>query len=118
MIRRYNNFSLALGTAGLILQIIGNQIAAANGEQITGITAILFFPLFLFGFAVILLHQPDNLVARYEIYTFVIGSLLLIAGFVYHAKAKGRSGLFGMFGLLFPIGLLLFVVLKDLAKND
>lgn len=113
MIPRYRNISLALATVGLITQIVGNLIAAANGEQVTGIAAIMLFPFFLFAGTMFLLFEPSYFFANIDIPIFMIGSVLLISAFVYYAKAKGRSGWFGLFGLVFPLGLLLFAVLKD-----
>ena len=43
----------------------------------------------------------------------LLGTVLLIIGLAYYAKAKGHSGLFGLFGLLSWVGILVLIVLKD-----
>lgn len=43
----------------------------------------------------------------------LIGSILLIIGLSYYAKAKGHSRWFGLFGLLSWIGIIVLLVLKD-----
>lgn len=47
-----------------------------------------------------------------------IGSLLLIAGLAFYAKAKGRSAAWGLMGLLSLIGLIVLGSLPDRAKTD
>ncbi|MEW6170106.1 MAG: hypothetical protein AB1472_00885 [Candidatus Omnitrophota bacterium] len=50
----------------------------------------------------------------------LLGSILLIIGLAYYAKAKGHSGYFGIFGILGIIGLLVLIPLKDkyLSKEE
>ena len=43
----------------------------------------------------------------------LLGTVLLIIGLAYYAKAKGHSGLFGLLGLLSWLGILVLIVLKD-----
>jgi hypothetical protein len=44
---------------------------------------------------------------------FVIGTILLITGFSFYAKAKGRSPAWGLFGLLSWVGILILALLKE-----
>ena len=71
MIKRYKNISLTLGVPGIILQIAGNVVSAANEGT----------PVSLYGFLIML-----------------IGTALLVAGLAYYAIAKGRSGWWGLCG--------------------
>lgn len=43
----------------------------------------------------------------------LLGTVLLIIGLAYYAKARGHSGFFGLFGLLSWVGILILIVLKD-----
>ncbi len=47
----------------------------------------------------------------------LIGSLLLLIGFGYYAKAKGRSPLWAILGFFSLLGLLGLAVLKDMSKE-
>lgn len=47
----------------------------------------------------------------------LLGTVLLIIGLAYYAKAKGHSGYFGLFGILGIIGLLVLIPLKDRHLN-
>ncbi|MBP7216570.1 MAG: hypothetical protein KBA46_04725 [Candidatus Omnitrophica bacterium] len=42
-----------------------------------------------------------------------LGTVFLIIGLGYYAKAKGHSGFFGLFGLLSWIGIIVLICLKD-----
>ena len=88
MITRYNNLSLALGIPGIVLQIAGNVMVQRNPQE-------PFLPL---------------LVA-------LSGTVLLIAGLVYYAKAKGRNPAWGLMGFLSCLGLIVLACLKDLEKK-
>ena len=48
---------------------------------------------------------------------FPIGALLLLVGFGYYAKAKGRSPVWGALGLLSIVGLFCLSMLKDLTLD-
>jgi hypothetical protein len=89
MIARYNNVSLALGIPGLLLQIGGNFWAAPyfGGQLAVGRSVM------------------------------ALGTLLLIAGLAFYAKAKGRHPAWGLLGLLSFIGLILLACLSDHAKE-
>ncbi len=43
----------------------------------------------------------------------LLGTVLLIIGLVYYAKAKGRHPAWGIMGLLSIIGLIVLALLKD-----
>lgn len=52
------------------------------------------------------------------------GTILLVVGLSYYARAKGRNGFWGLFGLISPIGLIGLIVgvavlacLKDITQN-
>lgn len=47
----------------------------------------------------------------------LLGTVLLIIGLVYYAKAKGHSGYFGLFGVLGIFGFLVLIPLKDRYPN-
>ena len=118
MIRRDNSISMALGVIGLAMHLAGNLIATFHGEQVSGFMAIVCFPIFLFVYAMLSLDEPARVLSRVEIPIVMIGSFLMIAAFVYYAKAKGRSGLVRtLWCLVFPLGLLLFAVLKDESRE-
>lgn len=48
----------------------------------------------------------------------LIGTILLIIGLGYYAKARGHSGWFGLLGLLSWIGIIILLVLKDKNKTQ
>jgi hypothetical protein len=47
----------------------------------------------------------------------VLGTVLLIVGLAYYAKAKGRSAAWCLMGFLSIIGLIVLACLKDRAKE-
>lgn len=83
MIARDNNISLALGVPGIILQFVGNLLRLNKTYDAIGVLVL------------------------------VIGTLLLIGGLAYYAKAKGRSPAWGLMGFLSLLGLLVLALLKD-----
>ena len=96
MIPEYNSKSLAIGLPGLLFQIGGALarmylIHKHGGE----LNAALFW---------------TTLVVQ------VIGSIMLIVGLAYYAKAKGYHGALGFLGVLSCIGLVILAVLPDRAK--
>jgi hypothetical protein len=95
VIPQYNTKSLLYGVPGLLLQIGCNipGILAANGHS----SASWFLELCAIG--------------------EWVGTGLLIAGFCYYAKAKGRSGAWGLVAFLSCIGLIILVCLEDKTKN-
>ncbi|KPK51425.1 MAG: hypothetical protein AMS22_10950 [Thiotrichales bacterium SG8_50] len=90
MIKRHNNISLALGTPGFILQIVGQVMAQTQPETDVGLLG--------------------NLV-------LLVGTALLIAGLAHYAIAKGRSGWWGLCGFLSLVGFLILALLKDHAPD-
>jgi hypothetical protein len=80
-----------LGGPGIILQI-GGQLTAVNK------------------------NSPQSLALLGEAAMF-IGTVLLITGLCYYAKAKGHSPVWGLAGLLSCLGLLILALLKDKAKD-
>ena len=91
MIARYNNISLLLGVPGLVLQI-GGRVATMlpnnSGEtQGLGLLAML------------------------------VGTALLLAGFAYYAKAKGRHPAWCLMAFLSILGLIVLACLKDKAPG-
>ena len=89
-IKRYNTVSLALGIPGLVLQIVWLVFAQAN---------------------------PDTGSVLLEDLVLWVGTGLLIAGLSFYAIAKGRSGWWGLFGLLSWIGMLILGKLEDRAPE-
>jgi hypothetical protein len=84
MIVEYNRKSLIYGIPGIILQIGGSFLRTSEGE----------------------LTLPGALL-------ILIGTALLLVGFVYYAKAKGRHPAWSLLGFLSLIGLLILALLKD-----
>jgi amino acid transporter len=92
-----NRKSLALGVPGIVLQVAGNIWL---NTQATGDPPIPPLGVALGALAVIL-----------------TGTVLLIAGLSWYAKAKGHSGWWGLLGLLSIIGLLVLALLPDRLKQ-
>ena len=93
MIEQYNKRSLAFGIPGLILQL-GSQFLASlfqtnGGQTERAVGAVIAVPFLL------------------------LGTVLLIIGLCYYAKAKGYSGVLGLLGLLSCLGLIILACLKD-----
>ena len=95
MIPEYNSKSLAIGVPGLLMQIGG---AVARGVLIRSGTEV----------------GPGLLWATVGVQ--LLGSVLLIIGLGYYAKAKGYSGVLGLLGLLSCIGLIILAVLPDKTR--
>src|SRR5262245_55219449 len=89
MIARYNNISLAFGVPGIILQIAGNVMARPGSSSIGA------------GIAVLL-----------------VGTVLLIVGLAYYAKAKGRSEVWCLMGFLSLIGLIVLAMRQGVAGAE
>ena len=84
MIAEYNRKSFVFGIPGIILQIAGNFMRTPDG---------VFTPL---GALVLL-----------------AGTVLLLVGLMFYAKAKGRHGAWCLFAFLSLIGLIVLACLKD-----
>jgi hypothetical protein len=100
MIPEYNQKSLQIGIPGLLLQIAGALV-----------------PRVLYGGGGVAAQMPEW-VAWGALVGELAGSVLLIIGFSYYAKAKGYSGVLGLLGLLSCIGLLILALLPDKTKNQ
>ena len=83
---RYNRISLAWGVPGVIGQL-GGRIALETT------------------------HNP--LIALFSMLALLGGSVLLIIGLAYYAKAKGRHSAWALMGLLSLIGVLVLALLRD-----
>jgi hypothetical protein len=84
MIKRYNNLSFLYFIPGMILQLVGYVMTENSAE-------------------------PNHLAVA----LLLIGTVLAFIGFGYYARAKGRSMLWGLFGFLSLVGLLILALLKD-----
>jgi hypothetical protein len=83
MIKRYNNLSFVFGIPGLVLQVVCR----------------------------FMLHeQPGSLLA---LLIGVVGTVLLLIGFAYYAKAKGRHPAWCLMAFLSCFGLIALALLKD-----
>jgi hypothetical protein len=90
MIAHYNNKSLALGIPGLILQIGGN--IGTRATESPGVVSLMLL-------------------------ASLVGTVLLMVGLAYYAKAKGRSPWWCLMGFLSLIGLIVLAFLKDKAPD-
>jgi len=90
MIASENRKSLLIGGSGIILQTVG--WIAINSTKDPG-TAALYRTVLL------------------------VGTVLLIFGLAFYAKAKGRHPAWGLMGLLSLIGIIVLGCLKDLAPE-
>jgi hypothetical protein len=85
MIAKYNRWSFMFGIPGIALQIAGRFIVDSQQPG----------PRLLGGLSM------------------MCGTVLLVIGLSYYAKAKGRSSAWCLMGLLSIIGLLVLALLKD-----
>jgi xanthosine utilization system XapX-like protein len=88
MIAKYNNISLIAGAPGIILQSAGTIMT--DGMKNENTIGLLFL---------------------------IIGSALLLVGFAFYAKAKGRSPAWCLMAFLSFIGLIVLASLTDKTKN-
>ena len=89
MIKEYNRKSFYFGVPGIILQIAGNLMRDSIGEPTaTGVLISL------------------------------VGTALLITGFVFYAKAKGRHPAWCLVAFLSLIGLIILACLKDKSVTE
>jgi hypothetical protein len=102
MIARYNTLSFVWAVPGLIMQI-GGFVYRMSTTQTNLQGQLVTTNLFM-----------DN-VARGVI---LIGTILLLIGFAYYAKAKGRSPWWCLCALLSWIGLIILACLKDRTKEQ
>lgn len=100
MIPSYTRRSLAFGLPGLALQMgwylflgdVGTKLAEGSTEEFVWLAGAM-------------------------IASSVLGSVLLIVGFGYYAKAKGYSAALGLLGMLSCFGLLILALLPDRTKH-
>jgi hypothetical protein len=59
-----------------------------------------------------------SLLALVCFFISLAGTVLLIIGLGYYARAKGHSGWWGMLGLLSCLGLIILAFLPDRVPND
>lgn len=100
MIAKYNRTSLVIGIPGLVLQI--GCLVALNMMAAKARSAGTFPPVIL------------ALILELGI---IAGDILLIVGLCFYARAKGHSAVWGLFGLLSCIGLLVLALLPDRTKG-
>jgi len=98
MIAEYNRKSLYWGIPGAFIQLGGISVQAS---QASGDPGISMTPAELAGARFVLL----------------VGTVLLMIGLYYYAKAKGRNGFWGLFGLLGIIGVIVLACLKDISPE-
>ena len=87
MIESENRKSLAIGIPGIALQILGSIMRQQPGASPAWTAAVL------------------------------LGTVLLIAGLAFYARAKGRNPAWGLMGLLSLVGLIILALLKDHARQ-
>ena len=92
-----NRKSLMFGVPGIILQIVGWVMNRGDS-------------------AATIRNAPPAESNVLALVITVIGTVLLIYGLALYAKAKGYHPLFGLFGLLSIIGLIVLGVLPDKLK--
>ncbi len=88
-----NRKSLMLGIPGIVLQIAGNVMVRTTDP-----------------------NNPDGVMLGGGVLLSLIGTVLLIIGLSWYAKAKGHSGWLGLLGLLSIIGIIVLAVLPDKRK--
>jgi hypothetical protein len=84
MIAEYNTKSFVFGIPGIVLQTGG------------------FF-----------IHNAEGVMTPMGFIIALCGTMLLLVGFIFYAKAKGRNPAWCLFGLLSIIGLIVLACLKD-----
>ena len=89
MDKELNKKSLMLGIPGILLQIVGRVIMTTQGEGAMSLVGVV---------------------------VALVGTVMLIAGLSWYARAKGHSGWWGLMGLLSIIGLIILAVLPDKRK--
>lgn len=96
MIAKYNRRSLAIGAPGVLLQTAGGIASGAfEGSPGEGYT-------------------DQQIIAMC---VTLLGTLMLIVGLGYYAKAKGREVLWCLLGFLGIIGLLCLALLEDRGRD-
>lgn len=94
MDQRLNKVSLLWGLPGIILQWVGFAVG-----QVAEVEADL-------GLALVALAMQ------------LTGTIALIVGLAFYAKAKGRNPAWGLLGLLTILGIIALALLKDHRPDD
>lgn len=89
MIQEYNKKSFVFGIPGVILQIAGN-----------------------------FMRNPEGLITITGSLILLCGTILLMAGLAFYAKAKGRHPAWCLFAFLSIIGLIVLALLKDHSQTS
>jgi hypothetical protein len=89
MIARYNRLSFVYGVPGIVMQIAGN---------------------FMAGFG-------QGALASLGVFFMLFGTVLLMIGLAYYAKAKGQSWAWCAAAFLSILGLLLLLLLQDKSES-
>jgi hypothetical protein len=97
MIARYNTLSFIWGVPGLIIQMIGIILRVPNTPVMQQGRLVSSNP-FMFNLGLVIILG---------------GTILLLIGFAYYAKAKGRNPWWCLCALLSLIGLIILACLKD-----
>ena len=96
MIPEYNRKSLGLGVSGIVLQILPFPVSAALHAR---------------G-----LDQPGDVNDTIGLaigFLPIVGTLLLLAGLAYYAKAKGRHPAWCLLAFFSCVGIVVLALLKD-----
>lgn len=91
MIKRYNDISFLYGIPGVLLQIAGPPLSRLNSTA----------------------NRVDPLMFGLGLAVVSVGTLLLVVGFAYYAKAKGHHPAWGIVALLSCVGLFVLAMLPD-----
>jgi hypothetical protein len=94
MIRRYNTVSLLWGVPGLILQIGGNCLHVACTDRMRQAHA-------------------SRLLESLALAGIALGTVFLLIGLAYYAKAKGRSHWWCLSAFASLLGLIVLACLED-----
>jgi hypothetical protein len=98
MIKRHNNLSLLLGVPGFLIQIVGNVLCVSCMDNQAP------------------MGDPSTLALGQV--AVILGTLLLLVGLAYYAKAKGRSPWWCLLAFLSLIGLIVLACLEDRSHSS
>ena len=97
-LRKLNVISFLLGIPGIALQVAGNVVARVHPQHRD-------------------LNAAEAAAALGGLGIALIGTGLLIAGLAFSARVKGRSGWWGLLGLLSCIGLLVLYFVPKICSR-
>lgn len=95
MIKEYNRRSFYFGVPGVLIQGFGYFAEFLNNNRAAGA------------------GQP---MIRSSVF-FLIGSIFLLIGLMYYAKAKGRNPAWSLLGFLSIIGIIILALLPDKSEQ-